>query len=160
MTGILTENKGDFTVTGDLNKEDSPQDIHNKTSRGYILETIETIADLESAIDHLFDLNEDQIMDNLGRIETLSVLRQELINTLSIDFDIDYHCAFKHLVRSYGRMKEKIVSELRKGNSKNVTKLFNVYILIRQELYNVAKLYLNKDEDFDLGCPKCQDDKR
>ena len=131
----------------------------NKTSKGYIMEAIETIADLESSIDHYFDFSEDNLLDNINTISILSQMRQRMISTLSSDYDIEYHCIFKHLVRVYGRMKEQIISEKRKGNEQTIAELLNIFVVIRDNLYDVIKKYLKLGDEFDILCPKCNDDR-
>lgn len=132
-----------------------------RTSRGKLAESEEVVSNLLAAVEHLLDLpylGEEDLLT----IASLRKTRNDILKLYAQEqyINLDYHCAYKHLLLSRMQTRELLQAYAEKGRTEEMNKLIILLELIEIDLSAVRNKYLNIDptQIEDPDCPKCIED--
>lgn len=127
-----------------------------RTSRGKIAEAEEVVSNLLGSVEHLLDIpsDEEPTMD-ISIINDIRLLRNSILKTYAKDVDINYHCAYKHLLLARMQLRELIQSYGDQSSG-----LWRTFQNLEKILHYVRLKYFKVDSDKleDPDCPRCLED--
>jgi pyruvate-formate lyase len=131
--------------------------ISNSIQRGQLAEFEEVISNIQSSIEHLFDLPILSFQD-INIVKGLRKARKEAVAMFLVDIDTNYWCAYKHLLLAQMQTKELIQSKL--DNGQNVDSEIKLLNAIHTDLNHVRIKLLRIDESKldDPDCIRCIED--
>lgn len=132
---------------------------NERTSRGYAAEMLEVIANLLAATEHLHDIPE-QTKEVLDLIWQTRENRNRALDILAPkeNVNMDYHCAFKHILTAYIQSKELLQSAITGGDDLKIGLHLNLFETTKDLLLEITIKYLEVDIKGEQ-CWKCIEDR-
>lgn len=129
-----------------------------KTSRGQVSEMEEIVSNILASVDHIQEIPTINEIDMVQMVE-LRRSRDTIIDVVANNqLNLNYHCAYKHILLARMQLKELIQARL--TNEQSTEKLFDVLRSIEKVLQYVRIKYFNIPETAlkNPDCVRCVED--